>query len=192
MDKCWAVDLEIPGTNPNWGGFFSLKFHLVRKWTKWRTTRTRTTTRTSTQVIPWSLADGRRQKEDCNRLIWNGELYQIFLTPRKKRSGNVIGHSHFISSLVLYKDWKPPRLMKAKSLDSCWKIQNTLHIYKLNKKKISNFGPHRQPKFRAIYLVGFFFNVWWLPFFTLSLSWLKQAWTQSKVENKRVGKWKWL
>ena len=29
-------------------------------------------------------------------------------------------------------------------------------------------------------------------FSTLSLPWFKQAWTQSKAENKRVGKWKWL
>ena len=34
----------------------------MRKWTKWR--RTTRTTRTTTQVIPWSLADGRRQKEE--------------------------------------------------------------------------------------------------------------------------------
>ena len=41
------------------GDFFSLKFIFKRKWTKWWRTRT---TRTTTQVIPWSLADGRRQK----------------------------------------------------------------------------------------------------------------------------------
>ena len=40
--------------------FFSLKFLLKRKWTKWWTTRRGRTT-TTTQVIPWSLADGRRQ-----------------------------------------------------------------------------------------------------------------------------------
>jgi len=35
-------------------------FHLIdmRNWTKWRTK----TTTTTTQVIPWSLAVGRRQK----------------------------------------------------------------------------------------------------------------------------------
>ena len=39
------------------GRIFSLKFLLMRKWTKrWRTRTWRTTT---TQVIPWSLADGR-------------------------------------------------------------------------------------------------------------------------------------
>ena len=59
--ECQTVDLEVPGSNPDWGEFFSLKFLLMRKRTKWRT-RTRTTTTTTIQVIPWSLADGRRQK----------------------------------------------------------------------------------------------------------------------------------
>ena len=45
--------------NSRSGRFFSLKFLLMRKWTKWWTT---TRTRKTTQVIPWSLADGRRQK----------------------------------------------------------------------------------------------------------------------------------
>ena len=45
---------------------FSLEFLLKRKWTKWWTTRR------TTQVIPWSLADGHRQKESSpkNVLIW--------------------------------------------------------------------------------------------------------------------------
>ena len=38
------------------GIIFSRKFLLKRKWTKWWTTTTRT------QVIPWSLANGRSQK----------------------------------------------------------------------------------------------------------------------------------
>ena len=46
----------------------------MRNGTKWRTTRTRTTT-TSTQVIPWSLADGRRQKE-ANKYRNVGNSYQ--------------------------------------------------------------------------------------------------------------------
>ena len=61
MVECQTVDLEVPGSNPSWGEFFSLKFLLMRKWTKWRTTTTRTT-----QVIPWSLADGHRQKWGTN------------------------------------------------------------------------------------------------------------------------------
>ena len=56
MDKCWALDLEVVGSNHGWGDFFSLKFLLLRKWTKWRTRRR------TTKVIPWSLADGRSQK----------------------------------------------------------------------------------------------------------------------------------
>ena len=47
-----TVDQEISSSNPGWGEFFSLKFLLMRKCTKWRT-RTRTTT---TQVIPWPMA----------------------------------------------------------------------------------------------------------------------------------------
>ena len=58
--KCSARVLKVPGLNPNLGEFFSLKFLSMRDWTKWR--RTTTWTRT-TQVIPWSLANGRRQKQ---------------------------------------------------------------------------------------------------------------------------------
>ena len=47
------------------GSFLSLKFLLMRKWTKWR----RTTT--TTQVIPCSLADGRKQKNDLPALWWS-------------------------------------------------------------------------------------------------------------------------
>ena len=57
--KCSAGELKDPGLIPSQGEFFSLKFLLKRKWTKWRTRATR---RTTTQVIPWSLAYGRRQK----------------------------------------------------------------------------------------------------------------------------------
>ena len=46
----WRYQIRIPVQE-----IFSLKFLLMRKWTKrWRTR--------TTQVIPWSLADGRRQK----------------------------------------------------------------------------------------------------------------------------------
>ena len=51
--KCSAGELKNPDSIPSEGDFISLKFHLKRKWTKWWTT---------TQVIPWSLADSRRQK----------------------------------------------------------------------------------------------------------------------------------
>ena len=63
MDKCLAVDPMDPGLIPSQGDISSLKFLLKRKLTKWwRTARTRATR--TTQVIPWSLADGRRQKAD--------------------------------------------------------------------------------------------------------------------------------
>ena len=29
--ECQTVDLEVPGSNPVWGEFFSLKFLLMRK-----------------------------------------------------------------------------------------------------------------------------------------------------------------
>ena len=46
------------------GIIFSLKFLLMRKWTKWWTT--------TTQVIPWSLDDGRRQKcSPTQPLFWS-------------------------------------------------------------------------------------------------------------------------
>ena len=49
--------LEVPGSKCSHGIFFSLKFFLMKKWTKWWTR-----TRATTQVIPWPLAYGRRQK----------------------------------------------------------------------------------------------------------------------------------
>ena len=61
--ECQTADVEVPSLNHGSGEFFSLKFFLVRKWTK----RWRTRTRTTAQVIPWSLGDGRRQK------VWGQE-----------------------------------------------------------------------------------------------------------------------
>ena len=58
MPDWWSGD---PRFKSRVGEFFSLKYLLMRKWTiRWRTTRT-----TKTQAIPWSLADGRRQKRTC-------------------------------------------------------------------------------------------------------------------------------
>ena len=48
--------LKVPGSNTCNRKIVSLKFRLIRKRGKWK----RTTT--SIRVIPWSLADGRRQK----------------------------------------------------------------------------------------------------------------------------------
>ena len=58
-ESAWLGSMRTPVLFPGREKFFSLKFILKSKWTKWWriTTRTRTT-----QVIPWSLADGRRQK----------------------------------------------------------------------------------------------------------------------------------
>ena len=55
--------------------FFSLKFIFKRKWTKWWT-RTRTR---RTQVIPWSLDDGRRQKQEQLSLSHLWEFLEIRL-----------------------------------------------------------------------------------------------------------------
>ena len=67
MDKCLAVNLMDPGSIPNQGDIFSPKFLLKKKWTKWwRWRRTRTTT----HIIPWSLADGRRQKYWLRKTIF--------------------------------------------------------------------------------------------------------------------------
>ena len=60
VDKGLTVDLKDPDSIPSQGDFFSFKFLSKRKWTKWWTRITRTTT---TQVIPWSLANGGRQKK---------------------------------------------------------------------------------------------------------------------------------
>ena len=68
VDKSIAVDLKDPGTIPSQGNFFSLKFLVKRIWTKWWTKTTRT--RTTTQVIPWSLADGCRQKDESKNRFY--------------------------------------------------------------------------------------------------------------------------
>ena len=65
MDKCWAVDLKNPSLIPSQGDFFHLNFFKRgnepsgEQEQEQHTIRTRTTI---TQVISWSLADGRRQK----------------------------------------------------------------------------------------------------------------------------------
>ena len=69
VDKCLAVNLVDPGSIPNQGDIFSLKFLLKMKWTKWWR-RTRARTRTTTHIIPWSLADGRRQKYWLRKTIF--------------------------------------------------------------------------------------------------------------------------
>ena len=44
MEKCWAVDLEVPGSNPGWG-------------------KEQQEQEEQQQLkLSWSLADGRRQK----------------------------------------------------------------------------------------------------------------------------------
>ena len=58
MYKCLAVDLKDPGSTPSQGDFFHLNFFLRGNEPNGEQEQEQTTT----QVIPWSLPDGRRQK----------------------------------------------------------------------------------------------------------------------------------
>ena len=54
-----AVEPKDPGPIPNQGDFFSLKFLLKRKWTNGEQEQEQQ----QLKEFPWSLTDGRRQKE---------------------------------------------------------------------------------------------------------------------------------
>ena len=90
------------------GRIFSLKFLLMRKWTKWRRTRTRTTT----QVIPWFLADGRRHKQTvATTQFWSlaDGVRQKHQSSVSHRSANQTFFSQCLLSCVLYPPGFSPR-----------------------------------------------------------------------------------
>ena len=139
VDKCLAVNLVDPGSIPNQGDIFSLKFLLKKKWTKWWR-RTRARTRTTTHIIPWSLADGRRQKYWLRKTIFG--FRKLTSDPLFLILSNiiVIFFSHIIyppNVLYFSLHWLSNRKVQK---NSSWNIKEPFQVFFFQRSFFSELG----------------------------------------------------